>query len=149
MTPWYRERAALAFIGKRYLPVLAGLNLVWEIAQLPLYTIWHGAGAGYIAFAVAHCTVGDVLIGTAGLAAALTAMRAGPIASWRWAGIAVLATLMGVAYTAASEWLNTLRQAWQYSELMPKLHLGTAAIGLAPLAQWLVLPPLAIYLARR
>jgi hypothetical protein len=150
VTAWYRDRTALAFIGTRFLPLLAFLNLAWEVAQLPLYTIWREAGAGYITYAVAHCTVGDLLLGAVALALALTATRAGPLASWRWLAIGSAATLLGVAYTAASEWMNTsLRPAWQYSELMPTLHVGSIAIGLAPLAQWLVLPPLALYLARR
>lgn len=38
--PWYRDREALEFVALRYLPWLAVLNLLWEIAQLPLYTIW-------------------------------------------------------------------------------------------------------------
>ncbi|HKB46619.1 MAG TPA: hypothetical protein VKC57_02915 [Ktedonobacterales bacterium] len=81
---WYRDHAALSLIARRYLPWLAGLNLAWELAQLPLYTIWREANAGYIAFAVAHCTVGDILIGAAALALALIATRAGPLARWRW-----------------------------------------------------------------
>ena len=42
-----------------------------------------------------------------------------------------------------------VRQSWQYSELMPTLGFGSLVIGLAPLTQWLVLPPLSLYLARR
>ena len=148
MTAWYRDRGTLSFIGKRYLPLLAALNLAWEIAQLPLYTLWRNASPSYTAFAVAHCTVGDVLIGAASLALALTVQRAGPVASWRWGAVAVLATAAGATYTVGSEWVNTLRQAWQYSELMPTLRIGPAAVGLAPLAQWLVLPGLALYLSR-
>ncbi|TMH64754.1 MAG: hypothetical protein E6H57_15690 [Betaproteobacteria bacterium] len=149
-TPWYRDREAWRFIAYRYLPWLAGLNLTWELAQLPLYTIWREASAGYVAFAVAHCTVGDILIGAASLALALIAVRAGPLARWRWLQVALIATAAGATYTLVSEWMNTsLRQGWAYSELMPTLELGGLVIGLAPLAQWLVVPPLALYLARR
>ena len=34
-------------------------NLLWEIAQLPLYTLWHTATLPEIAFSVLHCTGGD------------------------------------------------------------------------------------------
>ena len=146
---WYRDRTALGFISLRYLPVLAAFNLAWELAQLPLYTIWREGSAGYIAFAVAHCTIGDLLIGTSALAFALTITSSGPPASWRWTMIALLATFAGAAYTATSEWLNTARAAWQYSDLMPKLQLGDGAVGLSPLVQWLFVPPLALWTARR
>lgn len=149
MTPWYRDRGALAFIGTRYLPVFGGLSLLWEIVQLPLYTIWREASGPYIAFAVVHCTIGDVLIGAAALAIALALTRAGPPGSWLWLRIGLLAALLGLGYTAASEWLNTARDAWQYSALMPQAQLGRGAIGLSPLAQWLVVPPLALSIARR
>lgn len=148
-TVWYRDGATLAFIGLRYLPILTAFNLAWEVAQLPLYTIWREGSAGYIAFAVAHCTLGDLLIGTAALALALAVTSGGPLASWRWATIALFATLAGAAYTATSEWLNTARGAWQYAEHMPKLQLGAGAVGLSPVAQWLVVPPLALWAARR
>ena len=147
---WFRDRATLALIGWRYVPWLAALNLAWEIAQLPLYMIWRDASAGYIAFAVAHCTAGDLLIGAAALAITLLALRAGPLQSWRWTAIAAGTTLLGAGYTIASEWMNTpLRQSWEYSQAMPVIDVQGFIIGLSPLAQWLVVPPLALYLARR
>lgn len=146
---WYRDPSAWKFVA-RYLACLAALNLVWEVAQLPLYTIWSEAPPGEIAFAVAHCTVGDVLIGAAALLIALVAGRAPAPEHWNWTVIGTIATLIGVAYTAFSEWTNTaIRSSWQYSSLMPLLDIGKVPIGLSPLAQWLVLPPLALYLARR
>lgn len=134
---------------RHYLPWLLALNLAWEIVQLPLYTIWREASPGYIAFAVAHCTAGDLLIGVASLAIALIVTRAGPLAGWHWLEITAIATLTGFGYTFLSEWTNTsVSQSWQYSELMPVLELGGVMIGLSPLAQWLLLPPLAFYLSR-
>jgi hypothetical protein len=134
----------------RYVPWLAGLNLVWELVQLPLYTIWSDAMPGEIAFAVAHCTLGDVLIGAAAMLIALLALRAPALERWNWTRIGLLAVLLGVAYTAFSEWMNTtIRPSWQYSNLMPVIHVGDAAIGLSPLAQWLILPPIGLYLAAR
>src|SRR5438046_7946598 len=75
--PWYRDAATRSLILRRYLPWLAVLSLGWEIAQLPLYTLWNEAGPGYIAFAVAHCTIGDILIGTVALARSQGLMRGG------------------------------------------------------------------------
>ena len=61
--------------------------------------------------------------------------------------IAVAVVGIGVAYTIGSEYVNTIvRRSWSYSEWMPTLPwLGT---GLAPLAQWLVVPALALRAAR-
>ena len=57
---------------RRYLIFVIAANLLWEFAQLPLYTIWHEAETGTILFAVVHCTGGDILISTAALVGALT-----------------------------------------------------------------------------
>src|SRR5712691_13353985 len=86
--PWYRNAAARSLILRRYLPWLAALNLLWEIAQLPLYTLWSEASPAYIAFAVAHCTIGDVLIGMVTLALSLVLMRSGSPEQWPRARIA-------------------------------------------------------------
>ena len=150
MTPWHRDPGGRRLIGYRYLPWLAGLSLAWEIAQLPLYTIWNEGSAAWIAFAVAHCTAGDAMIGLAALAIALTLTRSGPLPEWRWRRIASLMVILAVAYAAFSEWRNTvLLGNWSYSTLMPVIGADGARIGLAPLLQWLVVPPLALHLARR
>lgn len=147
---WYRDAAARAFMLRSYLPWTALLNLVWEVAQLPLYTIWREADVPYIAFAVLHCTIGDVLIGGAALSLALVVTRSGPLAQWRWRALAIVATLIGLFYTVLSEWANTsIRQSWTYSGLMPVIAIRGVAIGLAPLAQWLILPPLILWLTHR
>ena len=38
------------------------LQLLWEIAQFPLYTVWHEGDWGYILYGLAHCTLGDLLM---------------------------------------------------------------------------------------
>lgn len=145
---WYADRAAWRLIGLRYLPLLAGLNLAWEIAHLPLYTLWHEGSPALIAFSVAHCTLGDVMIGAAALALALIATRAAGIENWRLVRIALVAAFVGTVYTVFSEWMNTVaRQGWAYSDLMPVVRLFGAEIGLSPIAQWLILPLLALPLA--
>ncbi|HEY9567843.1 MAG TPA: hypothetical protein VIR38_07125 [Thalassobaculum sp.] len=133
---------------RRYLAVIAVGNLAWEFAQLPLYTIWHGGTPREIAFAALHCTGGDVLIAGAALLGALLVAGTGEWPHDRFATVAVLAMLGGLGYTVFSEWLNTeIRASWAYTETMPRLPLiGT---GLAPLAQWIVVPLVAFWWARR
>ena len=122
-----------------------GLNLVWEIIQLPLYTIYYETDLQTIAYAVAHCTLGDALIALSSFLLAAAATR-----SWNWpvdravpgAGIAVMA---GLTYTALSEWLNvSVRGSWAYAPAMPRLF----GLGLSPLLQWLVLPVLGLFMFR-
>lgn len=124
-------------------------HLLWEILQLPLYTIWHTQSAGQQAFAVVHCTLGDVTI--AGLTLLIALASAAP-ADWPrngWGRIAIITLALGVLYTIYSEWLNVnVRGSWQYSQSMPTLPwLGT---GLSPLLQWVAVPVLAfLSVARR
>jgi len=148
--PWYRDAAARSLILRRYLPWLAVLSLGWEIAQLPLYTLWKQATPAYMAFAVAHCTVGDVLIGALALMLSLQLIRTDSPKQWPRGRIAVLTVIAAVSYTALSEWINTVAlRSWEYSSLMPRVRLGEIELGLSPLAQWLVIPPLALRLALR
>ena len=117
---------------------LAG-HFVWEVAQLPLYAIWNSGSPREIAFAVIHCTAGDLIIATLALVLALVCFGG---VSWphdRFKGVMAATLVNGVSYTFYSEWLNTaVRKEWAYSEMMPTLPpLGT---GLSPLLQWLVVP---------
>jgi hypothetical protein len=127
---------------RRYLVASAAFHCSWEVVQLPLYTIWSESAARQ-AFAVLHCTLGDVMIAALALilSLAVAAGREWPNASMRATWIVLL--VLGDAYTAYSEWLNvSVRGNWAYAPSMPTLPwIGT---GLAPLLQWLVVPTLAL-----
>lgn len=146
---WTTDANALRLLALRYVPTLAGLSLAWEAAHAPLYTLWWEERALTVLFAVAHCALGDVLIGTAALALALILQRAGPLQGWHFARIAATATVIGVAYLVFSEWLNvTVLERWTYAASMPRIHMGALELGVTPLLQWLVLPAAALRLAR-
>jgi hypothetical protein len=127
---------------------MALANLVWEIAHLPFYTLWIDGSAREQAFAVIHCTGGDVLIAVFTLIGALllTGDQAWPERSY--GRVLALAVALGVAITIYFEWRAvSVRQDWAYRDLMPTLPpLGT---GLTPVLQWLILPPLCLRWARR
>ena len=129
-----------------YLGVSLVGHVVWELLQLPLYTLWSTGTLRQQAFAVVHCTVGDAMI--AGLSL-LLALALFAHATWPHANVAhvFFASLaFGVVYTIFSEWLNiNVRGSWAYSNLMPVVPvIGT---GLAPLLQWFVVPTLALWVA--
>jgi hypothetical protein len=117
-------------------------HLLWEIGHVPLYTIWTEGSWGEIAFAVLHCTGGDLLIAMSTL---LLALFAAGSCSWpeERCGVVLLTLIpLGVGYTIFSEWLNiVVREAWAYREAMPIIPLVDA--GLTPVLQWLVIPALA------
>lgn len=130
---------------RRYILASAVLHLAWEIVQLPLYSIW-SEPISKRAFAVVHCTLGDLMIAGLTLLIALAMLgtpnwpRCGTRAVW------LLLLVLGVGYTIYSEWLNvSVRGSWNYAELMPVIPiLGT---GLTPLLQWIVVPTVALWLA--
>lgn len=121
----------------QFLALTTALNLGWELLQLPLYTLWNESTSSTIAFAVVHCTVGDVLIAALSLTVALILVGSRQWPQVGYMTVALVAGILGIAYTVFSEWNNTvLTRAWSYSSLMPTV-LG---IGLSPLAQWFIVP---------
>ncbi len=134
-----------------YLGFIIALHLIWEAAQLPLYTIWRTGTPRGIAFAVIHCTIGDLMITTLSLVLALMCFGGPAWPRERFTQVMVATLVTGIGYTVYSEYLNTaVRKTWSYSDLMPTLPpFGT---GLSPLLQWIVVPMLgfaAIWLWRR
>ena len=122
------------------------LNLVWEIAQLPFYTIVRTEPFPRIAYAVLHCTAGDALIALASFVVAGLATRHlyWPVTHPLTGG--GISTAFGLLYTAFSEWYNVYETgAWAYSESMPLVF----GIGVAPLLQWLVIPLALLVVFRR
>lgn len=127
-----------------YLAAIGALHLVWEVLQLPLFTIWATGSLAERAFAVVHCTGGDLLIALASLVIALIGTWATDWPRHGFRRVAVLAIVLGIAYTAFSEWLNVyVRQSWAYADWMPTVAVGSIRIGVSPLLQWLVVPTLA------
>jgi hypothetical protein len=136
----------------RVLRVYAGASalghLAWEILHLPLYTLWTTGTSSEKAFAVGHCTAGDIMIATLSLLAALVVFGTSPWPAERAGMVFAAVLIIGLSYTIFSEWLNTtVRASWAYSEAMPTLPvIGT---GLSPLLQWIVVPSAAMSVALR
>lgn len=144
---WYARPESWAFILRGYLPRLTLCSLAWEIAQLPFYTLWADPRLEWIAYALAHCTVGDAMIGTAALVLALVLVRAGEPVAWPRARLGIWMVVLALAYTVPSERINLARGSWAYSEWMPILP--WIEVGLAPVAQWVIVPLVAWWWANR
>ncbi len=131
---------------RSYVATVAIGNFVWKVAHLPLYTIWHTGTVGQNAFAVVHCTVGDVVLASGTLAVALLVAgnRDWPVRNF-WL-VTVLTVLLGVGSTMLLEWLNVvIWKSWAYSSLMPVVPVLGFSVGLSPLLQWIVVPLLALW----
>ena len=126
------------------------LNLPWELWQVPLFERMPLAPHWEAVKTCSRAAAGDAVIAlVAYWAVALVVRHRGwvvvPTAS-RVLGF----TACGLGITIAIERLalgGVWMQNWAYSPLMPVVPgLG---VGLSPLVQWLVLPPLLIWLMQR
>ena len=117
------------------------MNLAWEIAHVRLYTIWAAADGTSVAWALVHCSAGDVLIALAMFAlAGIVLWSADWPVSRPWTG-GVIVVIGAMAFTVWSEWYNVYRAGnWSYTARMPMIF----GIGLTPLLQWLILPPVMV-----
>ena len=123
---------------RSYVLMLAGLNLLWEVAQLPLYTIWRTGSTQEIFVAVLHCTAGDAVIAISAVILALMLLGTGDWPKQRYLPVSVFAVLFGLIYTIYSERINVTSGAWGYSDLMPIIP--WLDVGLTPILQWIVIP---------
>ena len=121
------------------------LHFLWEIAQFPLYTVWHEGDWSFILYGLVHCTLGDLLIllSVFWLVSLLNKSR-----NWIFSPSMpniVLFTVLGLNYTIFSEMLNTrIKSTWGYTELMPIVPV--IEIGGMPFLQWLLIPPVLLWL---
>lgn len=141
------RRAAQAALGVAltWTLWLLALNLVWEVVQLPLYAMGRYSEWPALGYAVLHCTLGDAAM--AFVAYLIAALVTGEL---RWpvhrplTGLAVV-LVAGELFTIWAEWYNVyVLRSWAYAAGMPTIR----GIGVAPLAQWLVLPVLALTILR-
>ena len=121
------------------------LNYVWEIAQMPLYQ-----RQGSWLEQTAHCFVpslGDGILVLLILGAGRIVFGDGAWTDRRDKTAIAFMLLTGLGVALAVEWvgLHVLRR-WAYAESMPLLPV--LGVGLAPVLQMLVLPPLVFRIAR-
>lgn len=124
------------------------LSVPWEFLQVPLYQDMPSMPHWTAVKACMQAAAGDALIGlVAYWVVALWRRRRGWL--WRY-GLKECAAfvLAGLVITVGLEWYATaIAQRWSYAPVMPTLPwLGT---GLTPLLQWLLLPPLFLWIASR
>ena len=124
------------------------LNFLWEVIQCP--HLFVGMGDMSHAEGVRMClqaTLGDVnilLCAFWGTALLSRRHRGWVLEPERWERALFVA--IGVGVTVVYELLATqVWDRWTYSEAMPVVF----GVGLAPVAQWLVIPPLVLWLLRR
>lgn len=136
---WLRALRVYIFTG-------AAFNLVWEIVQLPLYKAWTTANIAKLSYDVFHCTIGDTMIAAFCLLMSILVAGSDAWPAARFAVVSALTVTFGIVYTIFSEWHNTvITHAWAYAPSMPTI-LG---IGVAPVAQWVVVPICTFWLLKR
>lgn len=124
------------------------INFVWEMLQMPLFSYPADASLAQINLACTQASAGDAAMIVVAFWVAVFLQK-----DRRWflhPSVRSLAffILPGVIMTVVFEALATgPLNRWTYASSMPTLPgLGT---GLAPIAQWLLLPPLIIFIVRR
>ncbi|AGA33231.1 hypothetical protein TVNIR_1565 [Thioalkalivibrio nitratireducens DSM 14787] len=124
------------------------LHFVWEFLQVPLFADMPEMAHWDAVRFCARAALGDAVITLAAFWVVTLVYR-----DRHWILAPAKAAIagfiaVGVVITVALEWHATvLVDRWQYAERMPTIPLlGT---GLAPLLQWLILPPLVVWIARR
>lgn len=126
------------------------LNFPWEVLQAPLFEGMSAAPHSAVVGACLQATLGDaaIMLLAHAMVAAVTRRRRWVLAPSRYEVAGFIA--VGLAITAVIEWLATRgrwAQTWTYSAEMPVIP--GIEIGLSPLLQWVVVPPLALWFVRR
>ena len=124
------------------------LHFVWEFFQVPLFAGMPDMAHWDAVRFCARAALGDAVISLAAfwVVALVYRDRHWVLAPPKAAITGFIA--VGVVITVALEWhATTIADRWQYGDLMPTLPvLGT---GLSPLMQWILVPPLVVWIARR
>lgn len=123
------------------------INFVWEMLQMPLFAYPADTSLAQINLACMRASAGDAAM--IGIAFWVVAFLEKDRRWYLHLSLRSLALFLlpGLLMTIVFEAMTTgPLDRWSYANSMPTLPgLGT---GLAPLAQWLLLPPLIIFLAR-
>lgn len=124
--------------------IAVALNYAWELTQSRLYSIESYVGTGWLSCFVA--SLGDGLMVLLLFCAAwlMTGARDWPMPARPRGYVTMM--VGGAALAVVVEWIAVqVSHAWIYTEAMPRIP-GTD-IGLVPVLQMIVLPPLIVRIA--
>jgi len=79
-----------------YIATTVTAHMIWEVVQLPLYTIWSTGTPHEIIFTVVHCIGGDFMISTLSLIAALLIFGDCGWPNERFISVMIAALIMGL-----------------------------------------------------
>lgn len=125
------------------------LNLPWEFLQVPFFAGMPSADHWSGVKTCARATLGDAVImlvaywGVALRAGRYWLARYRPVHVAAFVGIGVGITIAIERLALAGVWMD----GWSYAETM--LVVPLLNVGVTPLLQWLVLPPIALWFSKR
>ena len=125
--------------------VVFAIHFGWEMAQAKWFSSMAGLPFWTGTLVCLRATVGDLAITLVSFFAAAAVARTFP-----WpihhltAGAVVVFLAVGLAITVAVEIVAVRTGRWSYADAMPTLF----GIGVLPLAQWIVLPLIALVVFR-
>ncbi len=123
-------------------------NFLWEMLQVPWFMGMANSSHGSVVWLCIQATGGDVLILLASFwfSSIVFGHRRWLLEGKRKPAITLLVAALLV--TIVMEWLATgPLERWTYADSMPVIPL--LGVGLAPLLQWIILPPLIMWLSHR
>ena len=124
------------------------LNLPWEFAQVPFFAGMPAAQHWSGILVCVRATLGDAVIALVAFwtVALMAGGRAWLTAPTRRRTVGFVS--VGVLITIAMERLATgVLARWTYAEAMPVVPV--VDVGVSPLVQWMVIPPVMLWFVRR
>jgi len=121
------------------------LNYAWELAQSPFFKNMARLSVWQTALHCSRSAVGDLVFAAAAYVLVAFVFRnlRWPV-SRSWMGAAIAWVLIGIVVAIAFEHWALSTGRWIYGAAMPTLF----GIGLLPLAQWVIVPAVALVYAR-
>jgi hypothetical protein len=124
------------------------LNLPWELAQVPLFAGMPTAQHWTAVLACGRASLGDVVVALVAFWAVAFAVGSRAWVLMPTRGRIAGFVAIGVLITIVMERLATGPLGrWAYTDAMPVVPV--LRVGLSPVVQWIVLPPLIVWFVRR
>ena len=130
----------------KFFAIIFGLNFLWEISQMFLYEI-HSVGFLNFVFVHVKASLGDVVIFGVMYLLGLVLFRNKTWFLEKRFSVFIFAMGSGLFIATLIEKYAIATDRWQYNELMPIIPVLN--VGLSPILQLIILPPLTIILAQK